>query len=220
MLKTEISIFKDAKSPSNPYQKTIEYFLNRIKNGSQATENVLLYRTTGDKKYKMKLPGACISGKFSYRATVSLLEYSQFACLDFDKFGTLTDAKAIKENISKEPCCFAAFISPSGKGVKAIIRTKPDPTKYESYYRAICKKYNDVHLDSKTKDISRLCFESYDPEIYINENAQEWGTIEEEEFNTMGYAQNTVTIPLKSDALIIEKLQTNLDNCRETIYKR
>lgn len=211
MLNTEISIFKDAKSPNNPYQKSIGYFLNRIKNGSQATENILKFRETGDKKYKMKLPGACISGKFAHRSTVSLIEYSQFACLDFDKFGSVTDAELIKENIAKDPCCFAAFISPSGKGVKAIIRTKADATKYESYYRAICKKYSDIHLDSKTKDISRLCFESYDPQIYINENAQEWGTVVEEEYNTMGYAQNTVSIPLKSDTLIIEKLQTWFD---------
>lgn len=211
MINTVISIFKDAKSPANPYQKTIGYFLDRIKNGSPATENVLKYRETKDPKWKMKLPGATISGKFAHRSTVSLEQYSQFACLDFDKFGTITDANAIKENISKDPCCFAAFISPSGVGVKAIIRTKGDATKYESYYRAICKKYADVHLDSKTKDISRLCFESYDPDIYINENAQEWGTVEEEEYKTMGFVQNTVNVPLKSESRIIEKLQKWFD---------
>lgn len=211
MINTQISIFKDCKSPANPYNKTIGYFLDRIKNGSKATENVLKFRETKDEQYKKMLPAATLSGVFSYRSKNKLTTYSQFAVIDFDKFGTITDAKAIKENIAKDPCCFSAFISPSGKGVKAIIRTKNEPEKYESYYRAICKKYADVHLDSKTKDISRLCFESYDPDIYINENANEWGEEEEEPYTTMGYVQNTVIVPLKSESRIIEKLQKWFD---------
>lgn len=211
MRETIISIFKNAKTASNPYQKPIGYFLDRIKNGSPATAIVLKYRETKDSELKKQLPGACISGSFSHRAKDKMISFSQFACLDFDKFGSVTDAKMIKANISKDPCCFAAFISPSGVGVKAIIRTAPDSSKYESYYRAICKKYNDVHLDSKTKDISRLCFESYDPDIYINENAAEWGIVEEEDIKTLGYVPNTVTVPLRSEQRIIEKLQIWFD---------
>ncbi len=211
MMNTTISIFKNAKTASNPYNRSIGYFLDRIKNGSPATNLVLEYRKTMDSEVKKKLPGACISGKFSHRAKDKLIEYSQFACLDFDKFGSLTDAEAIKANISNDPCCFSAFISPSGLGVKAIFRTAPDSSKYESYYRAMCKKYSDVHLDSKTKDISRLCFESYDPDIYINENAKEWSEVEEEELSNIGYVQNTITVPLRSEQRIIEKLQVWFD---------
>ena len=211
MLKTEISVFKDVKSTNSPYQQPVSYFLDRIKNGSKATPNIFEYRKSGDEKYKKLLPACTFSGTFSYRAKDKILKYSQFACLDFDKIGDITNLNAIKDNLIKDDCLFCCFISPSGKGIKAVFRTVNTPDQYESMYRALCAKYNDVHLDSKTRDISRLCFESYDPDIYINENAKEWDKCEEEDIHEVGKCIRDVTVPMRSENRIIDNLQTWFD---------
>lgn len=211
MINTKISIFKDRKSAGSPYVITVGQFLDRIKNGSPATEKVLKYRETKDVKYKNALPGVTFSGTFSYRNINSLVEFSQFACLDFDKFSGIEDAKQMKDNLCADECLFCCFISPSGKGVKAVFRLVNDSSKYELMYRALSRKYPDVHLDSTTKDISRLCFESYDPEIYINENAKEWSEIEEDDYQNIGVNSYEVIVPLKSESRIIDLLQQWFD---------
>jgi len=211
MLQTPISIFKKIKDVQNPYDRPVIDFLNRIKNGSSAKELILKFRETGDDKYKEQLPCCTFSGTFSHRRIVSLISFSQFACLDFDKFNGIEDAKEIKDNLCSDECLFAAFISPSGKGVKAIFRVANEPERYEAMYRALCMKYSDVHLDSKTKDISRACYESYDPDIFINENAKEWCVFEEEEYNSLGVDRYDVLVPLKSESRIIDNLQKWFD---------
>lgn len=211
MLETKISIFKDMKSPQSPFDITIGKFLERIKNGSPATEFVNQFRITGDEKYKHKLPAVTFSGTFSYRKRDGLISFSQFACLDFDKFEGIEDVQKIKDNLCADECLFCCFTSPSGKGVKAVFRLVNEPKNYEAMYRALCLKYTDVHLDSKTKDISRLCFESFDPEIYINENAKEWCIKEEDDYNSIGNDRYDVQVPLKSETRIIENLQVWFD---------
>lgn len=211
MLQTKISIFKKIKDVQNPYDRPVIDFLNRIKNGSNATNLVLKFRETGDDKFKEQLPCCTFSGTFTHRRIISIVTFSQFACLDFDKFNGIEDAQEIKDNLCSDECLFAAFISPSGKGVKAIFRVANEPERYESMYRALCMKYNDVHLDSKTKDISRACYESYDPDIYINENAKEWSIFEEEEYNSLGVDRYDVLVPLKSESRVIDNLQKWFD---------
>lgn len=211
MEKTIISIFKSVKEPNSPYQRPISAFLNRIKNGSDATQLVLKYRETNDNHFKQLLPCATISGSFSHRKTDSIISYSQFACLDFDKFESLTDVNQIKDNLISDPCLFACFISPSGKGVKAIFRTVNEPKRYKALYRALCNKYKDVHLDSKTCDISRACYESYDPDIFINNNAKEWNEFIEDDYNGIGIEPYKAIVPLKSDAQIIDNIQKWFD---------
>lgn len=211
MINTEISIFKDLKSPQSPYKITVGSFLNRIKHGSVATERVLKFRTTKEVVHKHTLPAVTFSGTFSYRKKDGLVKFSQFACLDFDKFSGIEDVRQMKDNLCADETLFCCFVSPSGTGVKAVFRLKDNCDKYESMYRALCKKYPDVHLDSSTKDISRLCFESYDPEIYINENAKEWSEVEEDEYQNIGKNSYEVAVPLKSESRIIDLLQVWFD---------
>ena len=206
-----ISIFKDVKDAKNPFNKPVHVFLNRIKNGSSATENIKKYRETGDTKYKYLLPAATFQGTFSHRKADGLETFAGFAVLDFDKFKTVDDVNAIKEKLSKEPCMFSVFISPSGKGVKAVVKISDDPKNYKAYYRALCTKYKDVHLDGATSDISRLCFESYDPDIYINNDCKTWTKIENADIQDVGLQKIECTVPLQSENQIIQKLQIWFD---------
>jgi len=207
----QISIFKSVKTPHEPYQKNVMYFLDRIKNGSPATALVNKFRETGDDKYKAQLCGATFSGTFSHRAKDKMIQFSQLACLDFDKFGTTTEAEAIKTELSKSEYCFSAFISPSGKGVKAIFKVVNKPNDYEALYTSLCKKFDNPNIDIKTKDISRFCFESYDPQIYINQDASEWSEMEIVEYQELGVNNYEVSVPLRSESRIIDLLQTWFD---------
>ena len=211
MLQTKISIFKNIKDSQNPYDRPVSDFLNRIKDGSNATNLVLKYRETKDDKYKQALPCCTFSGTFTRRRDSDLVNFSQFACLDFDKFEDEADVLKLKSKLSKEPSLFCAFISPSGKGLKAVFRVENNPERYESLYRALCTKYDDEHIDKGTKDISRCCYESYDPDIYINENAKEWNVYEEEEYTHLGVERYNVVVPLKSESRIIDNIQKWFD---------
>ncbi|MFA5299891.1 MAG: BT4734/BF3469 family protein, partial [Lutibacter sp.] len=72
--------------------------------------------------------------------------------------------------ICEDKYTFAAFISPSGDGLKVLVKIPPEIENHEKYYFGLIKKY--PSLDTTSKNISRVCFASYDPEIYINENSE------------------------------------------------
>src|SRR5690606_29075126 len=64
-------------------------------------------------------------------------------------------------------------ISPSGNGVKAIVKIPASIKDHKKYYEALCETF-DTKLDTKTKDVSRVCYESFDPELFINHNSKIW----------------------------------------------
>ena len=93
---------------------------------------------------------------------------------DIDKIGG-EKAELLREALRKEPCVFAAWISPSGDGLKLLIRVEADLGSHAASFATAKKHFLDcyqIELDSHCKDVSRLCFVSHDPQLWINENAQ------------------------------------------------
>jgi hypothetical protein len=131
--------------------------------------------------------------------------------LDFDKFKTIEDALQFKEQLKKHDFIYCAFISPSALGVKALAKIPKDPDNFTLYYNAIEKHFNTSHFDKSGKDISRFCFESYDPEIWINPNCTTWDAIRGGEFENIGKRINEVVVPLTSESGILERLQKWFD---------
>ena len=207
----EISIFKSVKDVSNPYHKPLSYFLDRIKNGSPATQNILEYRVNFDENLKKNLPCATFSGTFSYRNKENLIKFSQIAVLDFDKFADNEKAREFKNKIIKSEYVYACFLSPSNKGVKVLFKVIDEPENYEALYRALLSEFADPHIDKSTKDICRVCYESYDPELYVNENAKEWSKYEVEDITEIGKNIISITVPLKSESRILDILQKWFD---------
>lgn len=142
--------------------------LNRIKTG--ASLNIITkLRESGNYDLKKDLYGVTFAGSFSYRSNKNLIKSSGIATLDIDK---VQNPLFIKQYIfNNYDHCFAAWISPSGNGVKALFRIPEVETDqdYKSYYNAITEQIDIADTDPANKDISRLCFESYDPEILIRE---------------------------------------------------
>ena len=53
------------------------------------------------------------------------------------------------------------FISPSGIGIKLLVKIPKDIDNHKKYFDALEKYYNNTHFDTTSKNISRICFESY-----------------------------------------------------------
>jgi hypothetical protein len=131
-----VSIFKSVTDVANPFQRSVDFCLNRIKQGD-SKDKVLKYRKTKDPKDKKALPGVCFNGTFNTRSASGLIEPSGFLILDFDKFKTEAEAINYKGILAKEPFIYSAFISPSALGVKALVRIPKDAENFTLYFNAL-----------------------------------------------------------------------------------
>ena len=168
-----VTVFAHIKDVENPFYKEIDDVLLDIKNGSNK-DFVLTIRKERNKKkrdeLKRSLRSICFSGIFSYRSARNCTEHSGYACLDWDD---IDEPEVLRDSLQDNEYIYSAFVSPSGNGVKALIKIPPSIKDHKKYYEAICETF-DTKLDTSTKDISRVCYESYDPNLWINEDSKVW----------------------------------------------
>lgn len=126
---------------------------------------------------KKDLPAVLISGIFKGGRTAEKLEqYSKILCLDLDKLKT-DEVWPLKTVISNDPYTFAVFISPSGFGLKILVKVSSGSNYHKDAYKQVLKYYErltDKKFDQKTNDINRLTFMSYDPEVYYYPDSDEF----------------------------------------------
>lgn len=110
------------------------------------------------------------SGKFEGRKDEDLKEHSGVIVLDFDHI----DVANSKNALATDEYILSCWVSPSGDGLKALVKIA-QPRKHRDHFRAIAsymdRQYG-LEVDSTGQNESRLCFESYDPEIIINEDSK------------------------------------------------
>lgn len=164
-----ITIYKNIFS-KEPNYITVEVALQRIKEGRSKT-TVEEIRNTLDKekanKIKLNLPSVCFSGKFAKdRRDEDLLKHSGFIVLDFDNISELRDRQS---EIITQPFVYACWVSPSGNGLKALVRIAQG-SKHREHFQALQEVFPEI--DRSGINVSRVCYESYDPDIYINEKAE------------------------------------------------
>lgn len=171
-----VTMFNDLFITDTPFFMDIDEVLHTIKNNPNK-DAILKIRGLKDKekrnKLKQKLKCICFSGEFSKRKAINIVKHSGFVCLDFDDVGNLEDAAILRDSLADNEYIYSAFISPSGNGVKAIVKVPAEINAHTKYYEAVCETF-DTYLDDKTKDIARVCYESYDPDLYINKDAKTW----------------------------------------------
>lgn len=143
-----------------------------LRNGGKAAYNALRETT---------VPAAALSAFLKHRRSRTTLEqkgavHSGFLQLDFDAKDhpglTLEQIRAIA---IAAPFVSACFLSLSGNGVKAVGLCPASFDLHlgswlvaEAYYRE-----RGLTLDASTKDITRLCFVSYDPQAFYWDEAFE-----------------------------------------------
>lgn len=174
-----ITIFKSILNPDEPLIIDIMQALSRIRE-SKYKDLVGKIRDEPDKKkqneLKKKLPIYLFSGEFSRRANNACLKHSGYVCIDFDNIQDLT---TFRKRIESDSFTFASFLSPSGKGLKVVVKIPASIETHASSVKALESYYNVPNFDS-LKDIARACFDSYDPDIYINVNSLIFERIHEE----------------------------------------
>lgn len=169
-----VTVFKniwDKGQDNSPEFISVIEALRRIRDGN-SREAIESIRTSTSKeeqnKAKMKLPCVCFSGTFPTRKDDSITQHSGLVILDWDE----VDVKSTKEMLKQDEHTFSAWVSPRGNGVKALVKIPKEPLNHELYYGALVEKYPE--LDTTNSNLSRVCYESYDPDIYINENSKVW----------------------------------------------
>ena len=178
-----VTVFRNIFDKDNPIYRDVYSVLGAVRDGIYK-DKIHLLRQEQDKsereRIKRGLLSICFSGKFKRRFDKDIISHSGLAVLDFDHIDI-----SFKKLISGDPYTFAAFISPSGDGLKVLVRIPPEIENHEAYYLGIvkyCENKKYPKLDTTSKNISRVCFISYDPDIYINKDSVVFdskGTIEE-----------------------------------------
>lgn len=166
-----VSIFATVTDTSNPQMTTVNSVLEKIRSGGMHKNTILTMRTmdkAGLNAEKRKLPVICFGGTFSARNKASLTNASGLMVLDFDHVEKMQETR---DKLCSLPYMYSVFTSPSGSGLKALVHIPKvkDDAEFKSYFNGIFSKVPGI--DPSGKDISRACFFSYDPDIYINPNA-------------------------------------------------
>ena len=208
-MSNKVTIFKNIRETEAPFFKSIEFILNRIKQGSSASlvKRIRKEKNKSDRNdLKRQLPAICFSGEFNKRSDSSLLNHSGYICLDFDGYNKQKDLLQDKEKFQKNKFVLSVFISPSGLGLKVIVKIPQDPDNHKKYFNSLEKEFNSEYFDKTTKNVSRVCYESYDPLIYINTKSLVWTLKEDDEYKEVHARKDIPTIPISDENKIVEIL--------------
>jgi hypothetical protein len=168
-----VTYFAKLTDPKTLKHLPLKVILDGIKSprhDSPVKEIVEKIRTTPDKELrdelKKTLPVVCFSGLFNERRASALREYSRLIALDFDGLECPDD---FKEELIKNPYIYSAWFSPSGNGVKALVRVASD--NHLGHALALLKTFPEADHNA-VKDVNRAAFMSIDDALYFNPDSQ------------------------------------------------
>ena len=206
---SNVTLFRNIVETATPFHRPVDVVLQRIKEGAtkDLVKRIRAERNKNERnELKKGLPAICFSGVFNKRNDKSLVQHSGIICLDFDGYEKKKELLTHKENLSKDPYVYAAFVSPSGNGLKVLVRVPADPDNHVNYFNALQKHFDSPHFDKTCKNLSRVCYESFDPVLYINENASLWDKIDEPEYRELVSRRDPPTIPITDENKIVDIL--------------
>lgn len=158
---------------------TILEVIRQEKFKSQIENLRLLYnqdRNQYDEK-KKELPIIMFNGRFSRFAKEGFISPSGLFILDFDHIPS-PELTTIWNELVNNQYVFSAWLSPSGHGYKVLVKVKDDidDNIHKEYFEALSTSplFPIQYIDTTGKDISRCCFFSSDPDLYLNENSKIW----------------------------------------------
>lgn len=158
----------------------ISKILENIQNGTYRNQIVYLRKSIADDKkeaaerIKKSLPAFTPSATFKGGRKMEFLQgYNSLVVLDIDKLEKqkLADSKA---KVIQDQYVYAAFISPSGNGLKLFVKTDSTKENHKETFLKLQRYFEElleVEIDKSGKDITRLCFISFDSKLFVNENS-------------------------------------------------
>ena len=205
----KITIFKNIKEIYTPFHRDVYFVLDRIREGKHR-DLITSIRNEKDKtqrnELKKNLPAICFSGTFSKRSDDAIINHSGLICLDFDGYDNLDEMMIDKERISKDKYTMSVFVSPSGNGLKVIVKIPSEVDNHKRYFDALGEHFNSDKFDISTKNVSRVCYESYDQDIYINMESEVWDSMVEQGYRAVDKMTDKPVIPITDDNKIIDIL--------------
>ena len=176
--RTKISLFNRITDINHPEEYEIDKVLDIIKTSSyyhvaEKVDAVRKAKTKEEKeKAKMKLPAVTWNGTFKTKNRSDLIHYSSFTALDFDHIQP-EKMDGFGKWLQSFPCVYAYYITPSGKGYKAVIlHDNYEPLYHYDLYNQLLKLFDCPEKDTSTVDLARGNFLSYDPNLWKNPKPQ------------------------------------------------
>jgi hypothetical protein len=202
-----VSVFKDLyKSKDVPFHVPLDKIVKRIQKGT--SKELVEQIRNGNDKLKNNLPCIIFAGTFNERNSNSLQTHSGLMVVDFDKYPSTEVMYQQLELLKSNPHFVLLFISPSGKGIKGVIKVCDNLTKdtHPKVFKEFYKKFEYEYFDISNCNVDRICFESYDPNIYVNMEAQIFEPIlKDEGFNV---SERTPLVPITDEDKIIAKIMS------------
>jgi hypothetical protein len=174
----KVTVFKDFSDTKRPQHVEFSAVIKQLSSPKQSFIDLVesIRSEKDDKKRKVlkaKLPCILFSGEFSERNDKSLIQHSGLAVVDFDHVG---DVMVLKDKLKLIDYVSAAFTSPSGDGVKAVVSIPRSIDFHRENYDAMMEDLEGrlnipkEKFDKTSKNESRICYASYDPDTYYNSN--------------------------------------------------
>ncbi|GEO04470.1 hypothetical protein AAE02nite_21340 [Adhaeribacter aerolatus] len=183
VLKTPVNLYKNATDKYGLDQPLeVGEVISRIQEPVFATITEEL-RNLSDKEFseykKSMFPAVSWSGLFSpTRAKQNLIQHSGLLCLDIDDLSSRR-LEEVREQIKADPFTFISFISPSGKGIKVIVKVDLlEPEQHEQFFAQLQTYYYNTYeivIDPTGKNVDRLCFLCYDKDIFVYPDSRLFG---------------------------------------------
>ncbi len=217
------SIFKNFKDPVDT-RGLIMMMKDII--GGKYKEQVLPARQAlqeGNKelydKLKRKLPAFTPSGVFEGGRKIEYLKmYSGFVHLDFDKLSP-EDMMVAQGKCKSDPYTFGVFVSPSGNGFKVLIEVNSLVDDHSTAYRLVSDYYQEltsIQPDPSCKDVTRLCFVSYDPDAYYSITSNKFEVVQPVSI----LSPIAPSIPIIDEGKAVEFHETTFDKCIDFTNKK
>ncbi len=184
-----ISAGKNVRDIKNPLQKlSVEQLYHRIKNPKpeikQQIDMLRTLLTLDAKAYsrdKSQLPYVCC-GNFHppYRKIENFGSIENFI-IDIDHVNDKgLNINDLRKRLKADPRVQLIFVSPSNDGLKVFFKLSEkcyDAGKYSLFYKLFAQEFSKQYnleqvVDSRTSDVSRACFISYDYDAYYNAGAE------------------------------------------------
>lgn len=201
-----VTIFQSVYTTDTPYHVSIDKVFDRIRKGvnSELLQEIAKSDKKTRNKLKTKLPAIVFAGTFRTRAKSGLIDHSGLMVVDYDY---MDEPEEFKKEICKNPHVYGAFISPSKEGVKIIVRIEPcDDKKHYEVYNKWQEDFPYEYWDASGSDVSRACFESYDPNIYINKDATVYNPKIEDKGHIV--SDRPPLIPITDEDVIIQRIMS------------
>ncbi|HNQ90941.1 MAG TPA: BT4734/BF3469 family protein [Verrucomicrobiota bacterium] len=173
---TKVAFFKDVRvERAVPENIGLFEVLQSIRTGRWAEEVKRLreIRAANAERYrheKCTLPAFCISGSAKNRKEP--LDHSGILGIDIDKIGT-TALGVVRDRLKQDRHVLFGFVSPSGEGLKLGLCI--DGARHSEAFvaaKAYFKAQYGLEIDKACRDRLRLCFVSYDPDLWTRQDTE------------------------------------------------